>query len=43
MEETLQIENGPKAPATFSRAEMERRVAGLRKLLEEQQQKLLHS
>ena len=37
MEETLKIENGAKAPATFSQAEMERRVAGLRKLLEEQQ------
>ncbi|WP_299617279.1 aminopeptidase P family N-terminal domain-containing protein, partial [Pelagibius sp.] len=37
MEETLKIENGPKAPATFSQAEMERRVAGLRNLLEEQQ------
>ncbi len=37
MEETLRIENGAKAPATFSQAEMERRVAGLRKLLEEQQ------
>lgn len=36
MEETLKIENGAKAPATFSQAEMERRVAGLRKLLEEQ-------
>ena len=37
MEETLKIENGAKAPAIFSQAEMERRVAGLRKLLEEQQ------
>ena len=36
MDETLKIENGSKAVATFSQAEMERRVAGLRQLLSEQ-------